>query len=303
MILFDAHNDLPSKLYASNQAFHDNSHHIDLQRLKQLSEYSFVLCCAIFINERKEKNPFSEGLNVLNAFMQHLHIHSQSVALNSLQKPVAILLSIEGGGVFESNLHNLDLFYQKGVRLVSLTWNDSNALSGGCTEPNKGLTRLGRKFLQKIEEKSIVLDVSHISDRAFDEIFSSFGGKVIASHSNVRNLCHHYRNLTNEQLKKIQKKSGVVGINLYPKFLGNKPQVGIDDVIMHIEYVASMIGIDRVGFGFDFDGVDELPVGIHGIQDVGKIINRLLQLNYSNDEVTKIAGKNSLEIFKDILKI
>jgi membrane dipeptidase len=298
MVIFDAHNDLPSSIYRTKESFFSNTHHIDLLRMKQSLNHSFVLCCALFMNERKVKNLFLQGLNILDYFTAHLMRYQNEVGILTFQKPVSIIFSIEGGSVFEGKLKNLDVFYEKGVRLVSLTWNYSNQLAGGCLDPSVGVSPLGRKFLKRMEEKSVILDLSHVSDQSFDEICSFYKGKVIASHSNVRQLCPHRRNLTDQQMLKIQQRFGVIGINLYPKFLGNKKKVTLDDVIMHIEYIASLIGISGVGFGFDFEGVDELPKGIRGIQDVEKIINRLLQLNYAYEEVEKIAGKNFMRVFQ-----
>lgn len=300
MLIFDAHNDLASVLYKKNASLFKNNFHIDLERLLSIEEYKVALCCAIFVNPMLKEQFNKRFCEILDYFTTQINQNHDKIGLLEFDKKVCVIYSVEGGEVFEGNLENLDSFYKKGLRVASLTWNYTNELSGGCLEPKIGLTNLGKRFLEKMSRLNMILDVSHISDRAFEQICSLYKGKMIASHSNARAICDNIRNLTNRQLYMIKQKKGIVGINLYPPLVGNMNKCKIDDVIMHIEHIAGLIGVEHVGFGFDFDGVDYLPEGIRGVEDVNKIIDYLLRLNYSYKDVEKIAGENFYKMITNV---
>ncbi|MCC8169760.1 MAG: dipeptidase, partial [Oscillospiraceae bacterium] len=116
-------------------------------------------------------------------------------------------------------------------------------------------------------------------------------------HSNSRRICSHRRNLSDRQFKIICASGGCVGINFYPKFLSDDGNAGIDDIVKHIEHFMALGGENHIGIGADFDGVDYLPNGIRGCEDTYKVFERLLQLNYKEEQVEKISHKN----FEDVL--
>ena len=127
--------------------------------------------------------------------------------------------------------------------------------------------------------------------------------RIVATHSCVRKLCDNTRNLDDYEIIYIGECDGVIGINFYKKFLTDKkPYTTIDDVIDHITYIANFIGINYVGIGSDFDGVEasDLPIGIKGVKDINNLIDRLITRGFSNYEIEKIMGKN---IYNYFLKI
>ena len=112
----------------------------------------------------------------------------------------------------------------------------------------------------------------------------------------------YIRNLNDDQIIAIKENGGVIGINLYPDFLNNSGEAELKDVINHIEYISGLIGIEHIGLGADFDGIEKLPLGIGGVQDIYKIFNELEKLNYSSQNIEKIAGGNFLRLIKNILR-
>jgi membrane dipeptidase len=202
----------------------------------------------------------------------------------------------------EGNIKNLDCFYNLGVRSICLTWNHKNEIaSGNGAEVDTGLTPFGVEVVSKMDEMGMIIDLSHISEKSYYDVLAISKKPVICSHSNAKKICNHKRNLTDDQLVSLKRIEGVTGINFYPTFLNNDETASVKDIINHIEYISGLIGIDYIGIGADFDGVDSLPEGISGVQDLEKVFNELLKLNYSEENVKKIAGKNFLRVIKTCL--
>jgi len=150
----------------------------------------------------------------------------------------------------------------------------------------------------------MLVDVSHLSDRGFydiAEIAASFKKPFAATHSNARRVCHHMRNLDDDMLGIIAGAGGFTGINMYTCFLDDGCCAGIDEVIRHIEYICSVAGSSHVGFGSDFDGIDRNKSAIGGPRDFNRVLERLLQLNYNEDDVRKIASGNILRVLSEVL--
>ena len=178
------------------------------------------------------------------------------------EKKTAAFLSIEGAEVIDCDEQRLGEAFELGVRLIGPTWNIANGLAGTCVRHRKkGLTKKGRSFVKKALETGMVLDISHISDAAAEEIIELSGGRVIASHSNSRRVCANPRNLPDELFISLSKRGGVCGINLYPPFLNGTEKAGIKDVLLHIEHFASLFpGADvHIVLGCDLDGCSNLP--------------------------------------------
>lgn len=211
----------------------------------------------------------------------------------------AVLLSIEGGTVLET--HSLEHFYNEGVRIVGLAWYSnalakSNRLQKG--ELDTGLTDLGRETVKKGNDLGIIFDVSHLSDNSFWELAELSKKPIAATHSNFRALCSHSRNLTDAMAREIIKQGGVIGLNLYPDFVGKNRSVGA--LFEHIDHCLSLGGEDCLGFGFDIDGTDGQYVcpldETESIHD--KITELMLSHGYKTDLIEKIAYKNFLNFFQ-----
>ena len=148
----------------------------------------------------------------------------------------AALLSIEGAELLPDRPDALDYVYDAGVRLITLTWNYRSRY--GCSsavDQNEGLTELGKQLVRDCGEKGIIVDVSHLSDRGFQDVCEATDRPFVATHSDSRVLCRNSRNLTDEQFAEIANRRGLVGVNLYTPFLVRQSDSVIDDAIDHIE--------------------------------------------------------------------
>lgn len=214
---------------------------------------------------------------------------------------VAAFFSVEGAELLDCDLGKLEDAWRKGVRMVGLTWNFENALSGTNDEaPGKGLTEQGKTFVRRMQELGMIVDVSHLSDPGFWDVAglaTEAGKPFIASHSNSRALCPHKRNLTDEQFTAIIECQGVAGLNMCGLFLGEKPTV--DTAVAHIEHFLSLGGTENVAIGGDWDGCDLIP-GICRITDVERLYERLLQMNYSEATVRAIFYNNLMRVVSDV---
>lgn len=134
---------------------------------------------------------------------------------------VAALMGVEGGHAIENSLEKLDALYARGVRYMTLTWNNGNDWAGSSMDPKRtgGLTGFGRQVVRRMNELGMLVDVSHVSDATFWDVLATTTRPVIASHSSCRALASHPRNLTDAQLRAIAQAGGVVGINFFPVFL------------------------------------------------------------------------------------
>ena len=209
---------------------------------------------------------------------------------------IGVLLTIEDGGVLGEKIENVEKYYNKGVRLVTLTWNHRNRY--GCSakiDQTEGLTRDGVEFVRSCEEKSILLDASHLSDAGFYDLLRCAKRPFTASHSNSRALCPHFRNLTDEMFREIVDMDGVVGMNLNPGFLridGGINGAEIEDVVRHIEHFLDLGGENTICMGADWDGISSLPHGMTSVASVTLIRDALAARGYDERLLDRIFYDN-----------
>ncbi|MBR5280681.1 MAG: dipeptidase [Clostridia bacterium] len=214
----------------------------------------------------------------------------------------AWLLGIEGGECVDASLERLQELFRCGVRLITLTWNTPNRISDTNVvqrPEGPGLTAYGREVVREMNRLGVIVDVSHISDAGFYDVLEISSKPIVASHSNARKLCGHSRNLTDDMFKALVQNGGVTGMNFCTEFLGGSED--LEQIVRHIEYFAALGGIKNIGMGSDFDGIDELPGGVKGTESLYRIFDRLLQLNYTDQQVDDIAWRNFYRVFSDVL--
>ena len=187
-----------------------------------------------------------------------------------LQNKIAAMLAIEGGEALGGELDNLYRFQEIGVKLITLTWNYDNEIGCGVFGGDGGLTGFGKTVVREMNKLGMIIDVSHLNQAGFWDVIKISKKPVIASHSNPYECCKHPRNLTDKQISALVDMNGYMGLNLYSDFLSIE-NACIDDVLRHIEYFEKLGAIDILGLGCDFDGVDKLPNGINGVEDVYKL--------------------------------
>ena len=171
---------------------------------------------------------------------------------------VPVILGIEGFYGFNGDPDMVDVMYRLGFRHGMLTWNDDNEFAAGATftGEDKGLTPQGIQVVRRMEELGMIIDVSHASEKTFWDIMENTSAPVIASHSNAWALCHHPRNLKDDQIRAIAERGGVIGMNTWWEFINERgPGVtgaDVNDLAAHARYIADLVGPATVGCGFDF---------------------------------------------------
>jgi membrane dipeptidase len=154
---------------------------------------------------------------------------------------MAAFLSVEGAELLDCSAAGLEKARALGVRMVNITWNGANILSGSnAQEPERGLSEAGRAFFKKLQDLHMIADMSHISEKGFFDCAALSEGPIVDSHSNSAKVFHHRRNLTDEQFCELIRLNGVAGINLYADFLGDNP--GIEHIVAHIEHFCALGG-------------------------------------------------------------
>ena len=213
----------------------------------------------------------------------------------------SIMLGIENGLALEHDLSNVKYFAQRGVVYITLCHNGDNDIcdsARGCNTHN-GVSSFGAKVIQEMNRHGIMVDLSHAGEKSFYDALEISQTPIVCSHSSSRALCDVPRNLTDEQMRALAARGGVVHTTLYHGFLRKEGEADIMDAIAHLEHAIEVMGIDHVGLGTDFDG----DGGIRGLADSSELINFTLQLlrrKYSEQDIAKIWGGNWLRVMTQV---
>lgn len=311
MIILDAHCDTLSKILDLQADLYENTGHVDIARIKKYD--GFVQFFASFVDPAYgQAYAMRRALKIIDEAYRQFEKHKDVIMLCCNYKDiksalntgkVAAILSLEGGDALQGELSSLRILYRLGIRSVTLTWNYRNEIADGVLDASSGggLTSFGKNVVKEMNALGMLVDVSHISERGFWDVLELSTAPVIASHSNARSVCDSPRNLTDNQMKGLFSKGGVMGLNLYPAFLNQSNKASVKDIIKHIEHICSLGGYDNIGLGCDFDGIESTPQDIKGVEDIGLIFDELLKLNYSEDFIRKLAGENFLRVIKQVL--
>jgi membrane dipeptidase len=240
-----------------------------------------------------EGQPYAKALKMLDSVSAlGVPILTGKLPESAPEGPCGIL-SIEGGEVLEGRVERLHEFAIKGVRLIAITWNHENELAcpakGGS---GAGLKPKGFEMLRAMDDLGILADVSHLNEAGFYDIVERAKLPVVASHSNLKTLCGSFRNLTPDQARALIEKKGFIGINFYSDFLADGRDATVDDVIRHIEGFCELGGVECVGFGSDFDGIERWPEGLGDPSGFPGVLERLQKLGYTEAQIAGIAGGN-----------
>lgn len=213
------------------------------------------------------------------------------------------LLSIEGGEAIGGSVDALEAYFRFGVRAMGLVWNHRNELADGVAEAESGggLTRLGREVVRRMNEWGMLVDVSHLSETGFWDVVRCAKAPIYASHSNARRLCNHPRNLTDDQLKAVADSGGVVGINFCDYFLVDSGDANVDHVIDHIAYISDLVGIEHVGLGTDYDGIETPPVGLEDVSKLPRLHGALEERGFDESAIRAVLGENLARLYQAVL--
>lgn len=313
--IIDGHTDYVLSLLGTGRDFltESDSGHVDLPRARRGNVAAML--SAVFI--RDAYLPGQALARTLRAVDRLLETIAASGGRMQLVTNVAELerclrdgtfgaiLHFEGAEAIDPEFAVLRLGYRLGLRSLGLTWSRPNIYAEGVgpEDRGRGLTQLGRALVRACNELGVLLDVSHLNDAGFWDVIEFSTQPVVASHSNCRALCPVPRNLTDEQIRALAAKGGLLGINFHVGFLragAERPEdVSLGDVIAHIDHVAELVGVDYVAFGSDFDGAT-MPRDLPDVAALPWLVEALLRHGYDDAAVSKICYENWLRVFRTV---
>ena len=216
----------------------------------------------------------------------------------------SIMLGIENGLALGGELKNVEHFAQRGVVYITLCHNGDNDLCDSCRGCNThgGVSRFGEQVIREMNRLGLMVDLSHAGDRSFYDALDISQTPIVCSHSSCRALCDHPRNLTDDQMRRLAAKGGVMQVTLYNGFLVKDGQATVLDAIAHLEHAIHVMGVDHVGLGTDFDG----DGGICGLRDSSELLQftrQLLARRYSECDIQKIWGGNFLRVMGQVQRL
>ena len=259
---------------------------------------------------KASRQAFEKTVNIINEIKKQIENNSVVVAQaysvsdlkkNKAERKKSIFIGIENGYAIGQDINNIKRFAELGVKYITLSHNGNNDIcdSNARTPEHNGLSEFGKEVVKEMNRCRIIVDISHTSEKtAFDALAIS-RYPVIASHSSVKALCNHPRNLSDPLIKAIAKKGGVVQICLYHGFLKKNGVASIKDAVDHIDYVVRLVGIDYVGIGSDFDGGGGIK-GLQATNEFPQLTMELIRRGYSDEDIAKIWGGNLIRVMKAV---
>lgn len=299
LYVFDGHCDTAVLLLRRKQSIAGNDCHVDLNKARVLDGYAqvFAFCSLAGIDVGAEPQKLLLELP-LRELRSQVAAHADRVAFahdgrqaRSIveQGRAAALLSLEGAELIDCDPQKLFALRDEGFVMTTLTWNADNALAGWHGSQS-GLSDRGRAFVRAAEEAGILIDVSHLSERAFWQLAEYSQKPILASHSNCRAVWEHTRNLTDDQLRAIAQSGGTVGLNLYTDFLGENAD--FDTMLRHVEHAMRLCGEEHVALGGDLDGCESLPKGFAHIGSYRDFAEFLLSRGYDEALIDQLFFSN-----------
>lgn len=312
MKIIDTHCDTLLNCFRdSNYSLASNSGHISLEKMKQGDALAQFFAIYISRNELKTMDAYDIFNGVYEKYKKELSENADiilpafceaDVLTNSKDGKMSSILAIEDGVVVADKIERIDEFFKKGVRLITLTWNFENTIGFPCSDNPKahllGLKPFGIEVVEKMNDLGMIIDVSHLSEGGFYDVARYSKKPFVASHSCAKSLCNHRRNLSDEQLKTLGEKGGMVGVNFCSEFLReNSDYATVNDIVEHTIYMVNKAGIDSVGLGSDFDGIDNAVE----IKDYAgyPILIGALRKHFRESEIDKICSENILRVMRN----
>ena len=315
MFIADCHCDTLTELYKENKSLWQNDLMLDARRI--IGNGGGLQFLAMFVPTEvfrwgggirytlKLIDTYLREIKALEAKGVKVHrILTKQDADEALRYPLNTLLAIEEGGALDGSLEALRVYYELGVRCMTLTWSNRNDIADGVNEEGSkgGLTLFGRQVVAEMNRLGMAVDVSHISTYGFWDVLERSEKPIIATHSCAYGLCDHIRNLRDEQLRALAEQDGFVGVNFAGQFLEkNWENACIESVYKHLSYMMDVMGDDdHIGFGSDFDGIKHPPKDLKNVAMFSNLLD-YLQGKFSAETLEKIAYKNCLAYLGRVL--
>jgi len=287
LTVFDLHCDTPFYLEKNK------TKHIKPPRLYKQGYTGAIFAHFVY---PKAKYPFVDAVKMISATVEYFEPRRNLNLLRKYRDMVRnkanILMGVEGGHIYDSVFGQVEALYGLGVRVFTITWNNSNRLAYSALDNDKkGLTKNGRAYVKKLRKYNVILDMSHASTRTVLDVCEICENPIIASHSCVRALNPSFlRNIADPAIEAICERGGVVGVNFSKYHLG---KFGIVD---HLDYLYEKYGVACAAIGSDFDGIND-PV-IPGPGGIARVEKALLAKGYKKSDVQKIFSGNFLRLFR-----
>ncbi|MBR0137876.1 MAG: dipeptidase [Erysipelotrichaceae bacterium] len=309
--VIDMHCDTITNLFRNGKSFVDNDKHISLNKM-QKGNY-LMQCFAMFLYLEATPNPFEKCNQFIDFYYKLMDENSDvirpvttvdEILANREKGLMSGLLTIEEGEAVEGSVEKLEHFYNRGVRMMTLTWNFPNQLafpnytSEGRVDTERGLTDKGFAVINRMWDLGMIVDIAHLNDAGIYQILDCARKPIVASHSNARAVCNVPRNLSDEMIVKLAENGGIMGINYCPQFISDRiGENQMPDIIRHIRHIANVGGIDTVALGSDFDGI-ETPIGMSDATKTNDLYDALVADGFSEEDIDKIFYKNFLRVLK-----
>lgn len=352
-LVLDTHIDVTPKLQQSgwNIAEEHTTGHIDLPRMKKggLNGLFFSIYMSGRVTGPKAVNDAVERIAAVHKLTGDmpdrfaLCLTADDIRKAHKEGKVAALMGMEGGHMINNSLPVLRMYAQLGIRYLTLTHsvNTDWADSSGDEPKHNGLTDFGKDVVRELNRLGVLVDISHVADKTFWDALAVSRAPMIASHSSCRAISSHPRNMTDEMIKALAARGGVIQINYldsfideelnqysrksrpmmvelmqkYPgmenrqkrmdevaKVLGPAPKVSWEKIVEHIDHAVKLVGVDHVGLGSDFDG-GSMPDGMDDCTHLPKITEALLRKDYSEADIRKILGENTVRLLADAERV
>lgn len=352
MFVLDSHCDTPTQILRLRNLALDNCHsHVDFPKLKRggVDGAFFALYIPASLDEEAAMDyairQYDSVLSTLDANSDKaaLAVSSAQALRNKENGLFSVFLGLENGSPIGKSLDNVKLFYDKGIRYITLCHSKDNGICDSCASQVKrwgGLSPFGVEMVKEMNRLGMLIDVSHISDSSFYDVLKYSDKPVVATHSCCRALADHPRNMTDDMIRALADAGGVIQINFYPLFLdagfsrilassgiserGERIEAefiadpsdsskraawySVQDELQalsrpsfkliadHIDHVVSLVGIDHVGIGSDFDGIEITPSGMEDVSKMPVLFEELSSRGYSEADLEKIASGNFFRI-------
>ena len=315
MFVLDSHCDTPTQIVRGRDLSKDNENaHIDIPKLKRGGVDAAFF--ALYIPARLSENAAYEcALRQYEAVKDVVQSNPCSVAFalteahaheNKANGLFSVFLGLENGSPIGHSLERLQEFYDKGVRYMTLCHSKDNQICDSCAGNRTwgGLSPFGREVVAEMNRLGMLIDVSHVSDDTFYDVLECSTSPVVATHSCCRTLADHPRNMTDDMIKALAAQGGVMQVNFYPVFLQDdyelEPQSSVipsyTRIADHIDHVVELVGIDHVGIGSDFDGIEVAPDGLEDVSKMPVLFDELRRRGYSEDDLAKLASRNFFNV-------
>ena len=328
-LLIDTHNDIPSFTVTGADIANSPKNHTDIPRLKQGgvgAVFFSVYVAATYVEGNHAANRTLQMIDSVqhDIIDRYPETFEQAFTAADIEKAhrnhkIAALMGMEGGHGIEDSPRLLRDYYRLGVRYMTLThWNTNNWAdsSGDINNPkvqhHNGLTPLGKDIVHEMNRLGMMVDISHVADKTFYDALETSQAPLIASHSSCRAVTDAPRNMTDDMLKKLAEKGGVIQININCGFVSQKSKdapesapvrAKLEDVVAHIDHARQVAGIDAIGLGTDFDGIECTPEQLDDVSKFPNLTRALLEKGYSVADIKKIYGGNTLRLMRHVEKV